>query len=100
MDNNGRRTGYLVRRLNYGQFYDDLDKYRDSLIDEANKKLKDTFGEKAPQITKNSYNNPVLPPDDDTTVKKILQEYADALDDWHCDHSERMFTVEYYKKRR
>jgi hypothetical protein len=100
MDKNGKRTGYLVRRLNYGQFYDDLDKYRDGLIEQANKKLKDAFGENAPQITYDTYNNPILPPSDDDTVRGILTEYADSLDDWHCNNSERMFTAEYYKMRR
>lgn len=100
MDKNGKRTGYLVRRLNYGQFYDDLDKYRDSLIEQANQKLKDALGENAPQITYDTYNNPILPPSDDDTVRGILTEYADSLDDWHCNNSERMFTAEYYKMRR
>lgn len=100
MDENGKRTGYLVRRLNYGKFYDDLNKYRDQLIEEANKKLKTSLGDKAPQIDYDTYHNPILPSDDDVTVKQILQEYADKLDDWHCDHSQRMYTVEYYKKRR
>jgi hypothetical protein len=48
MTKDGRRTGYLVRRLNYGQFYEDLDKYRDSLIDAANIKLKQQLGPNAP----------------------------------------------------
>jgi hypothetical protein len=48
MTKDGKRTGYLVRKLNYGEFYEDLDKYRDSLIDEANDNLKQQLGADAP----------------------------------------------------
>lgn len=100
MDEKGVPTGYFVRKLNYGKFYRDLDKEKDRLINEANEKLKNAFGENAPQITYDSYNNPIMPPDDDPIVKSILTEYADNLDDWMCQHSERMFVPEYYVKRR
>lgn len=100
MTKDGKRTGYLVRKLNYGEFYNDLDKYRDSLIDEANNNLKQQLGPNAPQIEYDTYNNPILPPDNDPKVQAILQDYADKLDEWHCNHSERMFVAEYYRMRR
>ena len=100
MDDKGLPTGYFVRRLNYGKFYRDLDKQRDKLIEIANDKLKAALGDDAPQIEYDSYNNPVLPPDDDPIVKSILYEYSDDLDEWLCQNAERMFTPEYYRMRR
>ena len=100
MDEKGLPTGYFVRRLNYGKFYRDLDETRDSLINVANDKLKNALGDNAPQIVYDSYNNPILPPDDDPVVKTILYEYSDELDEWLCKNSERMFTPEYYRMRR
>ena len=41
-----------------------------------------------------------MPPDNDPRVQAILQDYADKLDEWHCNHSERMFVAEYYRMRR
>lgn len=100
MDEKGLPTGYFVRKLNYGRFYRDLDNKRTKLVDIANDKLKNALGDDAPQITYDVYNNPVLPPDDDPTVKVILYEYADELDEWLCNNSERMFTADYYRMRR
>lgn len=100
MDEKGIPTGYFVRRLNYGKFYRDLDNKKTTLIDDANTKLSQAFGQNAPQITYDIYNNPVLPPDDDPIVKQILTDYADQLDEWLCQHAERMFIPDYYKKRR
>lgn len=100
MDEHGIPTGYFVRKLNYGRFYNDLNNEKSRLIEKANEELKQAFGEKAPQIIYDVYNNPILPPDDDPTVKTILTEYADDLDEWMCKHAERMFIPEYYKMRR
>ena len=100
MDENGNKTGYFVRKLNYGKFYRDMNTNRDKLVEEANQKLQAALGQNAPQITYDYYNNPVLPPDDDLTVKRILTEYADGIDDWLCKHSNRMFIPSYYEMRR
>jgi hypothetical protein len=48
VDSDGKRTGYIVRALNFGDFYKKLDQYKTHLVDEANQKLKDKFGDKAP----------------------------------------------------
>ena len=100
MDEKGIPTGYFVRKLNYGKFYKDLDNKKDELINIANEALKSAISNNPPQITYDVYNNPVFPPDDDPVVKQILTEYADNLDEWMCQHAERMFTPEYYRKRR
>lgn len=100
MDENGTPTGYFVRKLNYGKFYRDMNNHRDEQIKIANEALKQALGANAPQITYDVHNNPVLPPDDDPTVKDILTKYADELDDWLCKNANRMFTADYYKMRR
>ena len=100
MDENGDRTGYFVRKLNYGRFYRDMNNHRDEQVQIANEALKQAFGANAPQITYDVHNNPVLPADDDPTVKAILTKYADELDDWLCNNSNRMFTADYYRMRR
>lgn len=100
MDENGVPTGYFVRRINHGKFYRQLDEYKDQLINTANEKLKQIFGDNGPQITYDYFNNPVLPVDDDQRVKDILNEYSDNLDEWLCKHADRMFTADYYRMRR
>ena len=100
MDENGIRTGYFVRKLNYGRFYRDMNAHRDERIKIANEALKQALGQNAPQITYDVHNNPVLPADDDPVVKNILTKYADELDDWLCENANRMFTADYYKMRR
>lgn len=100
VDSTGKKTGYFVRRLNYGDFYKKLDEYKTNLVDETNQTLKQELGENAPQITYDYYNNPILPVDDDQVVKRILQEYSDKLDEWMCTNADRMFVPEYYRKRR
>lgn len=100
MDENGIPTGYFVRQLNHGKFYRQLDEYKQHLVDIANEKLKQALGQNAPQITYDDFNNPVLPLDDDQTVKDILKEYSDNLDEWLCKHSDRMFIPDYYRMRR
>ena len=100
MDEKGIPTGYFVRRLNHGKFYRQFDEEKDRLVNIANEKLKAAFGDNAPKIEYDYFNNPILPPDDNPTVKQILTEYADNLDEWLCKHSDRMFTPEYYRMRR
>lgn len=100
MDDNGIPTGYFVRRINHGKFYRQLDEYKEQLVNTANEKLKQIFGENGPQITYDYFNNPVLPVDDDKRVKDILTEYSDNLDEWLCKHADRMFTANYYRMRR
>lgn len=100
MDENGIPTGYFVRKINHGKFYRQLDEYKEHLINVANEKLKSIFGQNAPQITYDYFNNPVLPVDDDQRVKDVLNEYSDNLDEWMCKHANRMFTADYYRMRR
>lgn len=100
MDEKGLPTGYFVRKLNYGRFYNDMNAHRDEQINIANEALKAALGQNAPQITYDVHKQPVLPPDDDPIVKDILTKYADELDDWLCKNSNRMFKPEYYRMRR
>lgn len=99
-DENGHTTGYFTRDINYGRFYRDLDNYKKDIVEKANERLKEAFGEDAPQIVYDTYKNTVFPPDDDPKVKDIIEEYSNELDDWLCKHSNRMFIPEYYKIRR
>lgn len=100
LDEKGIPTGYFVRKLNHGKFYRQLDEYKEQLVNIANEKLKQALGQNAPQITYDYFNNPILPIDDDQRVKDILKEYSDNLDEWLCEHSDRMFVPEYYRMRR
>lgn len=100
MDENGDRTGYFVRKLNYGKFYKDMNEHRDMQVDIANEALKQALGQDAPQITYDVHNDVVLPADDNPIVKNILTKYADEIDEWLCENANRMFLPDYYRTRR
>lgn len=75
VDNTGRKTGNLVRRLNYGQFKQDMSKFLSELdvkygVEDQNYKLLD----------------------DD----KYL-EYSREKEQWLSEHCERKFLSDYYK---
>ena len=74
VDKNGKRTGYLIRSLNYGAFRNDYNKF----IKELNKKYGLKQGE--------------FPTDDETLIKYRTEKNA-----YLAEHSERRFTKDYYE---
>lgn len=80
-DSNGRFTGYLRRRLNFGQFYKEYDQFIHELNENLNKKYnlsRDLNERKDP---------------DNTDAKN---EWLSAKNKWLSDHAERKYVKEYY----
>jgi len=73
VDKNGKRTGYLIRSLNYGAFRNDYNKF----IKQLNEKYNLKPGE--------------FPTDDVTLVK-----YRTEKNEYLAEHAERRFTKDYY----
>ena len=74
-DKDGHYTGYLIRKLNYGQFYQDYDKFMNKLnlkygIDPDNR----------------------ISPDD----PKIKDKWEKERNEWLTEHCERKFKQKYY----
>lgn len=73
VDSNGKRTGYLVRKLNYGQFRNEYSKFM--------RELNDKYGMEPGS----------LPTDNETLIAYRKEKNA-----WLAEHAERRFTPEYY----
>lgn len=84
-DKKGKSTGYFLRDINYGQFYDD----RDEFI----KKLDEKY-------------NVIITTDENGNEERSWasdadwRNYQDELDDWYGTHAHRKYSAEYYKDRR
>lgn len=76
-DKNGKKTGYFVRDLNYGQFYQDLSDFVDKL------RIKH-------KVALDEDNIPVF----DSREQEIA--YRNELDTWKCEHGERRYNLQYY----
>lgn len=74
VDKDGKRTGYLIRSLNYGSFRNDYNKFI--------KELNDKYGLKQGEF-----------PTDDVTLVKYRTEKNKYL----AEHAERRFTKDYYE---
>lgn len=85
LDRHGRATGYFIRDINYGQFYDD----RDDFIRTLDKKYNVTIS-----VDQSGQETRVWKSDKD------WKDYQDELDDWYDTHAHRRFKSEYYKLRR
>lgn len=75
VDENGNTTGYIIRDLNYGRFYNDLKKFKQDLQKE--------FGV--------DHQTLQLPENTATRV-----EYNRRLNKWLSEHCERKYTSEFY----
>lgn len=73
LDSNGKRTGYLVRKLNYGQFRNEQGKFMKEL--------------------NNKYH---IEPGSFPTDSDALIAYRKEKNEWLSQHAERRFTPEYY----
>lgn len=74
-DENGNTTGYIIRDLNYGRFYNDLKKFK--------QQLQNDFGV--------DHETLQLPENTATRV-----EYNRRLNKWLSEHCERKYTSEFY----
>jgi len=82
---NGKPTGFFIRDINYGKFYDD----RDAFIAQLDKKQNVS-------ITLDEDGNEVR----NWPSDQVWKDYQDELDDWYGKHAHRKFKPEYYKDRR
>lgn len=96
LDKKGVPTGYFIRPINYGQFYKD----RDEVIAQLNEKYSNVDKYGAHAITFDDEGNVQFHDDDELADKSIYNQYYDELDDWLDKHSNRRYTVDYYKQRR
>ena len=81
-DENGRTTGYLVRKLNYGRFYKDYDeelKRINSIISKKYNIILEDTNRTAPE------NN-----------EQARREWNQMKNDWLATHCERKYVKEYY----
>ena len=81
LDNNGKYTGLMVRKLNYGQMRQDYIDYTEKLA----KKL---------GIQKDNEGKFIMP--EDLTV---LDKWLTGINKFYSDHAERRFTPQYYELR-
>lgn len=81
LDNNGKYTGFMVRKLNYGQMRQDYIDYTEKLA----KKL---------GIQKDNEGKFIMP--EDLTV---LDKWLTGINKFYSDHAERRFTPQYYELR-
>lgn len=86
-DKKGRSTGYFVRELNYGQFYQDKDAYENQLRTEFN-------------LQTDEDGNTIFPDEDYIKPDSVYNKYYDKLDKWLDEHCERRYTLDYYRERR
>lgn len=81
LDNNGKYTGLMVRKLNYGQMRQDYINYTEKLA----KKL---------GIQKDNEGKFIMP--EDLTV---LDKWLTGINKFYSEHAERRFTPQYYELR-
>lgn len=77
VDKDGKKTGNFVRDLNYGQYWQDYDKFLQQLYKDLNIKLDED-------------NAPIFENDEQE------RQFRDATDTWKCKHGERPYRLEYY----
>lgn len=85
LDENGKPTGYFLRDINYGKFYDERDAFITSL---------DQKYDVLVELDEDGKEQRFWKSDSD------WKDYQDELDDWYEKHAHRKYTAEYYKDQR
>lgn len=99
LDKRGLPTGNLLSEYNQGQYYQDLQEFRDKLAFGKNgleHKLKKILGDEF-VLQFDKKNLPIIPENDQ--AEALAKEYMIKIDDWKCDHADRQFTKKYYRER-
>lgn len=104
-DRNGIPTGRFVRRINYGQYEQDLNKAVQEINDEFDKKYghhyeQDETGEWVNSLTRSSAEEEQWgDTGNDNDDMPVYVKYMLAKEKWICEHANRRYTYEYYKQR-
>ncbi len=104
-DRNGIPTGRFVRRINYGQYEQDLNKAVQEINDEFDKKYghhyeQDETGEWINSLTRSSAEDEQWgDTGNDDDDMPVYVKYMLAKEKWICEHANRRYTYEYYKQR-
>lgn len=104
-DRNGIPTGRFVRRINYGQYEQDLNEAVRKINDEFDEKYghhyeQDETGEWVNSLTRSSAKEEQWgDTGNDDDDMPIYVKYMLAKEKWICDHANRRYTYEYYKER-
>ena len=104
-DRNGIPTGRFVRRINYGQYEQDLNEAVQKINDEFDKKYghhyeQDETGEWVNSLTRSSAEEEQWgDTGNDDDDMPVYVKYMLAKEKWICDHANRRYTYEYYKER-
>lgn len=104
-DRNGIPTGRFVRRINYGQYEQDLNEAVRKINDEFDEKYghhyeQDETGEWVNSLTRSSAEEEQWgDTGNDDDDMPVYVKYMLAKEKWICDHANRRYTYEYYKER-
>ena len=104
-DRNGIPTGRFVRRINYGQYEQDLNEAVRKINDEFDNKYghhyeQDETGEWVNSLTRSSAEEEQWgDTGNDDDDMPVYVKYMLAKEKWICDHANRRYTYEYYKER-
>ena len=104
-DRNGIPTGRFVRRINYGQYEQDLNEAVQKINDEFDEKYgyhyeQDETGEWVNSLTRSSAEEEQWgDTGNDDDDMPVYVKYMLAKEKWICDHANRRYTYEYYKER-
>lgn len=104
-DRNGIPTGRFVRRINYGQYEQDLNEAIRKINDEFDEKYghhyeQDETGEWVNSLTRSSAEEEQWgDTGNDDDDMPVYVKYMLAKEKWICDHANRRYTYEYYKER-
>ena len=110
LDYRGLPTGYFIRPINKGQYYQDLNDYKCKLLytkggvqdqiynlkdEDGNYLFRDANGEYNLEL--NEYGDPIFL--ETPLVDKICKDYYRKMESWISDHAERRYTKQYYLDR-
>lgn len=104
-DRNGIPTGRFVRRINYGQYEQDLNEAVQKINDEFDEKYghhyeQDETGEWVNSLTRSSAEEEQWgDTGNDNDDIPVYVKYMLAKEKWICEHANRRYTYEYYKQR-
>lgn len=97
LDEEGKPTGFLTRKYNYGKFYKLRRSFIDQLAQKITEEIRQDIGDTKFKLQVDNRNNIIFP--EEVYFDKYYKQYLLELNHFDCTHANKQYTEEYYEIR-